>query len=116
MSEFLLLFRGGDPGHNLVPAEQAQAHMQRWIQWMTDLAEQGRMVSAEPLDPGGRTVSGTAKVVTDGPFIEGKEMVSGYLILLAESIDAATTIAKDCPIFEFEDGNVEVRPINKIEM
>lgn len=116
MSEFLLLFRGGDTRHNRLPAEQAQAHMQRWITWMTELGEQGRMVSAEPLDWSGKTVSGTSKVVTDGPFIEGKEMVSGYLILVAESLDAATEIAKACPILEFEDGNVEVRPINKIEM
>lgn len=116
MSEFLLLFRGGKSGMAAQSPEQAQAHMQAWVQWMGGLAAQGLLVSAEPLDSSGKTIAGTDKVVTDGPFLEGKEMVGGYMLLKADSMDAATTHAKGCPILEFADGNVEVRAINKLMM
>jgi hypothetical protein len=116
MSEFLLLFRGGDGRQNPQTPEQAQAHMQRWWEWMGALSEQDRMLGGEPLNRGGKTIAGTQMLMTDGPYLEGKEMVGGYLMLKAESLDEATEIAKGCPILEFEDGTVEVRPINKLEM
>jgi hypothetical protein len=53
------------------------------------------------------------KVITDGPFAEGKEVVGGYFIVRAESLNQAAEIAKDCPIFE-SGGSVEVRSIRVI--
>jgi hypothetical protein len=50
------------------------------------------------------------KVVTDGPFVESKEIVGGYSIVEADSIDAAAQLAKGCPALSF-GGNVEVRPL-----
>jgi hypothetical protein len=52
--------------------------------------------------------------VTDGPFIEAKEMVGGYLIVNAKDINEAVEISKGCPIF-LENGKVEVRPVQKLE-
>jgi hypothetical protein len=46
--------------------------------------------------------------------MEGKEMVGGYLICIADSFDEAVEISKDCPILEFEDGVVEVRQIHQL--
>ena len=51
-----------------------------------------------------------ANVVTDGPFIESKEMVGGFFIVKADSIDAAIEIAKDCPDLAI-GGSVEVRDV-----
>lgn len=56
------------------------------------------------------------KIVTDGPFIEGKEMVGGYLMCKADNYDEALELAKGCPILEFEDGKVEVREIMSMSM
>jgi hypothetical protein len=53
------------------------------------------------------------KVITDGPFAEGKELVGGYFLVRADSLDEAARMAKDCPIFE-TGGSVEVRPIQVI--
>jgi hypothetical protein len=47
-------------------------------------------------------------------FIASKEMVNGYLIIIAKDIDEAVEIAKGCPIFK-ENGKVEVRPVQKLE-
>lgn len=46
-------------------------------------------------------------VITDGPFVEGKEIVSGFAEIDVENLDAALRLARSwpgCPL-------VEVRPI-----
>jgi RNA polymerase sigma factor (sigma-70 family) len=59
---------------------------------------------------------GTKKIITDGSFMEGKEMVGGYLMCKAGDYDEAVEISKGCPILEFEDGLVEIREIHEIKM
>ena len=113
MKEYLFLFRGGDM--SLSP-EEGQAHMQRWMQWMDGLGKEGKFVGAQPLNKNGKKVTGNKKLVTDGPFMEGKEMVGGYLICKADSLDEAVEISKGCPILEFESGIVEVREIQELKM
>lgn len=111
MKEYLFLFRGGD-GRNLQQSpEKWQAHMQKWMQWMGDLTQKGKFVGAQPLSAPGKLVTGTKKLVTDGPYMEGKEMVGGYLICKADSFDEAVDLSKGCPILEFDNGTVEVREI-----
>lgn len=116
MSEYILLFRGGDGREMQKSPEKWQAHMEKWMQWMGDLSEKQKFVGAQPLKKEGKVVAGNKKVVTDGPFMEGKEMVGGYLICKAESFDEAVAISKGCPILEFEDGVVEVREIQELKI
>jgi hypothetical protein len=47
------------------------------------------------LKPGGKVV--TASGVTDGPFVEAKEIVGGYMIVTAESYERALEVAKEMP-------------------
>ncbi len=117
MADYLLLFRGGEAGRlkDQESPEKWQAHMQEWMQWMSALTEQGKFVGAQPLKGGGKTVTGTGKVVTDGPFVEGKEIVGGYLICKADNFDEAVEISKGCPVLK-HDGIVEVREINELHM
>jgi len=115
MAEYLLLFRGGDAETARQSPEKWQAHMQKWTQWMGDLKAQGKLIGAQPLVTTGKVISGTKKVVTDGPYMEGKEMVGGYLACKADSYEEAVAIANNCPILE-HDGIVEVREINELKM
>ncbi len=87
--------------------------MEKWTKWMADLNDQGRFGGAQPLVTGGKVVNGNGRVVTDGPFIEGKEMVAGYLICKADSLDEAVELSKGCPILDI-NGTVEVREINNM--
>jgi hypothetical protein len=50
-------------------------------------------------------------VVSDGPFIEAKESISGYILITAENLDQAVSIAQGCPLIAIGIGVVEVRPI-----
>ncbi|MCJ8164246.1 YciI family protein [Pontibacter sp. E15-1] len=116
MKEYLLLFRGGDSGEMQQSPEQQQQHMQKWMAWMGALTEEGKFGGAQPLKPDGRVITGSQKVVTDGPFMEGKEMVGGYLLCKADTYDEAVAIAKGCPILEFDNGMVEVREVHELKM
>lgn len=117
MAEYLLIFRGGDAARTeeQKSPEKWQAHMQKWMQWMTKITEDGKFVGAQPLKNAGKVVTGTNKVVTDGPFVEGKEIVGGYLICKAESFDEAVEMAQGCPVLEY-DGLVEVRELGQMGM
>jgi hypothetical protein len=55
------------------------------------------------------------KVVTDGPFIEVKEMVGGFSIVQADTLEDAAELARGCPIFQ-RGGSVEVRPLQGLNM
>lgn len=110
----MYLFRGGmDFPHSSSPA--SQAHLQKWMEWMSRLSKDGLFVAGEPLSKAGKRVSGAHKVVTDGPFAEAKEVVGGYLIVKAHDMEHAVEISKECPIFEV-DGHIEVRHIDTISM
>lgn len=108
MKQFMYLLRGGDSMDNLSP-EEMEAHMGEWKTWMGGLAEQGKLAGGLPLSKEGKQVTGKGSIVSDGPFAEGKEIVGGYIIVNAESMDEAIELSKACPIFEGETGNVEVR-------
>jgi hypothetical protein len=115
MNEYMYLFRGGDYKELQLSPEKMQAHMQKWIAWMKGLAEKGKFVAGQPLDDGGKVVEQAGKVITDGPFTEGKEIVGGYLIVKAGDLNEAVELSKACPIFE-QGGTVEVRLIKSMEM
>ena len=113
MPKFLYIFRGGgyaDP--SLVSPTELQAHLAKWSEWSAGLASSGRLASAHPLGhpPTGTTVRGRERVVTDGPFAEAKDLVSGILVIEAASLAEASEVARGCPILD-ADGTVEVRPL-----
>jgi hypothetical protein len=109
-SEYLLLFRGTDWNQNL-SSEELHRIMEKWNAWFDRLAEQGKIIGAEPLEPDGKIVSGkNGQKVSDGPFAESKEAIGGYFRLHVNNPDEALQIAKECPILEY-GLTVEVRPV-----
>ena len=87
--------------------------MQKWLAWVDELKSKNIYVSGEPLLPEGKTVTGKKAVVTDGPFAESKEIIGGFFIIKAASIEEAAEIAKDSPDLPL-DGAVEVREVLKM--
>ena len=108
MSEFLFIYRGGNlPDRS---PEQLQQTMQKWMSWMKELGAKGHLKDAgHPLDATGKTVKGTKKAVTDGPYAE-KDLVGGYSLISAKDLNQAVELTAGCPIFDV-DGAVEVRAI-----
>ncbi len=110
MTDFLYLFRSVPSGRTPSP-EDMQRSMQKWGAWIQELSQKGTFKSGEPLQSGGKVVVGQKKLVTDGAFAESKEIVGGYLIVTAASLDEATELSKGCPIFD-DGGSVEIRQIH----
>lgn len=109
MSEYMLFFRNPDMQGFTPSPEEIQATIQVWQDWIGNIAAQGKLVSTQRLGFNGKVVKQNASP-TDGPYIESKEVLGGYLILKADSIEEAAEYAKTCPIL-FIGGNVEVRDI-----
>ncbi|HLK78170.1 MAG TPA: YciI family protein [Streptosporangiaceae bacterium] len=106
----MLIFRGGAVArHDLSPSE-LQAHVEKWYRWSDELARQGRGNVATALGNPGAAVRGHERVVTDGPYAESKDLVTGSLVIEAVSLEDAVDVARTCPTYEF-GGSVEVRPV-----
>ncbi|HVY46989.1 MAG TPA: YciI family protein [Minicystis sp.] len=114
MADYLFVYRGGNQGS--ASPEQMQQTMQKWVAWMQQLAQKGALKErGAPLEATGKTLRGKSKSVTDGPYAETKDIVNGYTIVSAKTLDEATELARGCPHFEV-DGIVEVRPIADMKM
>ncbi|MDA0334813.1 MAG: YciI family protein [bacterium] len=114
MNDYLLLFHGGGPEDAGLSAEEMQQIMMKWSRWTTGLRDAGVFKGGEPLEREARTVSPDGSV-KDGPFAESKELVGGYVMVAAASMDEATEHAKQCPILS-TGGYVEVRPVMDITL
>lgn len=67
-------------------------------------------------DPGGKLGGGhlvTHAEQADGPFVEVKELVGGYMILTADSLEQATEVAQACPGLVRPGSGVEIIEIQR---
>ena len=112
--KFMLIFRGGAVTRPGLSPSELQAHVEKWYRWSDELARHGRARNTgTALDNPGATVRGRERVVTDGPYAESKDLVTGSLIVEAASLEDAIDVARTCPTYEF-GGSVEVRPVQDL--
>jgi hypothetical protein len=114
MKEFMYVFRSSIENEEAFAKqspEQMQAELGKWNTWMNGIALQGKLIGGQPLFPSGKVVKGPAKKLIDGPFIEGKDVVGGYLLIRATDMQDAVEISKGCPALTSADGSVEIREI-----
>ncbi len=118
MSDFVYLFRSSEAGRRAAMGtpEQAQKSLQAWMAWIHELEAKGHLKDrGQPLSTAGRVVRGKKKVVTDGPYVEAKDLVLGFIVIQARDLTEAVELSKACPMLE-GDGAVEVRPVEKFDM
>jgi hypothetical protein len=110
MEKFLLLIREDFEQRARQTQEEFDSCIRIMSGWAESLAEAGNFISSEPLRPAARYV-GRDTVISDGPFIEAKEAVSGYFLIRAENLEQAAAIAQTCPFVLTGRMAIEVRPI-----
>lgn len=116
MRDFLLIFEGGgDPDWTTKqsPAEIREG-LAAWGAWFEELEKTGnlRNPGAALENEGAALASKNGEVVLDTLSPELKELIGGYSVVQAESLDSALEMAKGCPIFHMDPpGRVHVRPI-----
>ena len=112
MKEFALIFRMSDNGAapQLTP-QQIQDRMTMWTNWTGGIAARNQLVNGgNRLGIKGSKTVRPDKSVTDGPYVEVKEFINGYIVVKANSVEEAVEMAKECPIL-YGGGKVEVRPL-----
>lgn len=113
MAKFMFVYRNGEPQGEASPEEMQQA-MQVWMTWIENGTKEGWIIDGgDALTPDGRLVH-PDNSVTDGPFAESKELVSGYSMVEAATFEDAVELAKDSPMISIHKGYVEVRQLAEV--
>ncbi|HEX5045860.1 MAG TPA: YciI family protein [Gammaproteobacteria bacterium] len=96
-----------------LPAGEFDSRMRGCIAHADDLRREGKLLDsqmlAEPAKAKSVRIRDNRQVTLDGPFAETKEMIAGFNIVEADSIDEAVAMAAEFPWAR--TGCVEVRPI-----
>jgi hypothetical protein len=90
MTDYLLLYSGGSMPET---EEEQKTVMEAWNAWMGQLGSSLKD-GGNPFTPASKTIS------ADGSVGDGGGSASGYSILSADSMDAATDMAKGCPVLQ----------------
>ncbi|WP_152365633.1 YciI family protein [Microlunatus speluncae] len=107
MTQYAVLIYNNDSAHR--PGHTAEETVSS-DQYADELERSGALVAAWALTPRQHATSVRGDLVTDGPFVEAKEIVVGFYVLEAPDLEAALAIARRNPACR-EGGGVEVRPI-----
>jgi hypothetical protein len=105
MAQYAILLYAQAPADadDLTP-EEREAH-QRHADELGDA-----MLTAFALQPSTTATSIRGDAITDGPFVDAKEVVAGFCVIEAPDLDAALEMARRNPITQL-GGGVEVRPV-----
>jgi hypothetical protein len=94
------------------PDERLLSEMARWSEELVKAGarlEGGRL---QPSSQGARVRYANGKfTVTDGPFAESKELIAGFCLIQAKSLDEAIEWTKRVP---FQEGEIELRPLYEL--
>ena len=111
MKDFLFVFRNDYLSLPKSSPEEMQAMTKKWMDWIGGIAAQNKLADrGNRLDGAGKVVRPN-NVITDGPYSEIKELIGGYTLVKANSLEEAAALAKGCPILTI-GGSVEVREIS----
>jgi hypothetical protein len=114
MKEFALLFRMDITTPNAQPTQaQMEIYMQQWMQWINGIAERGQLAEGgNHFSAQGRVLKPNQEVI-EGPHVADNNSVAGYILVLADDLDGATDLAKECPILNGQNTSVEIREAAK---
>ena len=108
MKEFMMIFRSENKVERESP-EEMQSQIKVWQDWIGGIAAQGKFVSTNALGMEGKVIKAN-NLITDGPYLEIKEMVGGYIIVKSENMEDAIKLSEGCPTLSY-GGSVEIRDV-----
>ena len=115
MRQFVFLFRATETEQReaMGTPEHAQKSLQAWLDWIRRLEAAGHLKDpGQPLDLTGKVVK--KNIVTDGPYAD-KDLVLGFIVVEAQDLEEAATLATGCPMVQGDGGSVEIRPVGKLD-
>ena len=107
-----LLMQQGTVGEQRPSAAPSPAHIQEMYAAFNAWKERFK---DSIVDMGGRLAPGgkvlTVSGVKDGPLVEAKEIIGGYMVVVAESYERALEVAAECPGLISPGSSCEIREI-----
>ena len=94
MAKFLCIHREPTERHTKPSPEETQALQEAWYAWMQKYSS-AILPGGDGLKRTGRLLK--AGLVTDGPYVEAKEVIVSFGVIQADDYDAALAIARACP-------------------
>ena len=94
MAKFLFIYRESTVSRAQPSPEEMQALQGAWYAWMQKFSS-AIVPGGDGLKHTGRLVK--AGLVTDGPYVEAKEIIVSFGVIPAADYDAAEAIARECP-------------------
>ena len=117
--KFLLTLYGEERGREEFSAEEAAREMAAWQAFDEAAREAGVLLACEGLAPSQSAttirVTEGQRAVTDGPFIETKEQLGGYVLLDVADLDEALKWAERLP-WNTDGCFTEIRPVMDYEV
>ena len=110
MDEFILIMRHED-GSKIASPEQIKIWMEQTMAWMAGITPPSEVLSGTGLLFEHAKVVESNKTVRNGPFGATRETIGGFIIIRAESAEAAVDFARGCPVLQGTGNSVEVRKI-----
>jgi hypothetical protein len=108
MAQYAILIYSPDSAH---APDATPEDLESCDRHSDDLTASGALVAAYALTPRDMATSVREDMITDGPFIDAKEVIAGFYVIEAPDLDAALAIAKTNPEVR-NGGGVEVRPVH----
>ena len=106
MAKFLFVYRESTDPRAKPSPEEMQALGAAWGTWMQQFSS--AIVGGDGLKRTGRVLK--AGLVTDGPYVEAKEVIASFSIIQADNYDAALAIVRECPAAAGSSGwSIEIR-------
>jgi hypothetical protein len=100
----------------VMPGEELLAAMGRYNE---ELAEAGVLLAGEGLQPSARGArvrfSGDKRTVSPGPFAEPEQLVAGFWLIQAKSLQEAIDWARRCPNPMAGESELEIRQVFEAE-
>ena len=106
MAKYLFIYRDDAQPKAQPSPEEMQAFLATWGEWFQKFSA-NIVDGGDGLLPTGRVLKGDG-VVTDGPYVEAKEMIGGFSVIQADSYEGALAVARECPIAKFGQA-IEIR-------
>jgi len=99
-----------DSEAGVLPSQELLTEMGRYNE---ELANAGVLLAGEGLHPSskGARVRFPDRTVIDGPFAETKELVAGFWLIQAKSLDEAIEWVKRAPSPHDEETEIEIRQV-----
>jgi hypothetical protein len=110
---YILLIHDSDAAWDAMSQDERDAIGAEFLGFNDELRAAGALVAGNELQPGSTasvvSVRDGEMTVTDGPFAETKEVLGGYYLVDADTVEEARAWAAKVPSARF--GYVEVRPV-----